>query len=76
MGGSGYQLVQLELHGNKLRNVTHLQRSVVMCSSLRHLLETLNGVDRYGRRALPADVMDVPDADWKKPRPASVPCSF
>ncbi|KAK7493777.1 hypothetical protein BaRGS_00014918 [Batillaria attramentaria] len=90
MGGSGYQLVQLELHGNKLRNVTHLQRSVVMCSSLRHLvlsqdgssnplchqtgydqellsavpqLETLNGVDRYGRRALPADVMDVPELE-------------
>eukprot|EP00916_Digyalum_oweni_P024958 GHVL01041185.1.p1 GENE.GHVL01041185.1~~GHVL01041185.1.p1 ORF type:complete len:504 (+),score=51.01 GHVL01041185.1:148-1659(+) len=91
LGVSECKLLQLELHGNKLRSVQHVQRSAALCSSLQHLvlsqdgssnplcyqegyesellnslpqLQTLNGVDRQGRRALPSDmVADVPELE-------------
>ncbi|XP_076470668.1 leucine-rich repeat and coiled-coil domain-containing protein 1-like [Babylonia areolata] len=91
LGISECKLTQLELHGNKLRSVQHVHRSVALCSSLQHLvvsqdgssnplchqpgyeaellgalpqLQTLNGVDRHGRRSLPSDmVTDVPELE-------------
>ncbi|PVD20790.1 hypothetical protein C0Q70_18951 [Pomacea canaliculata] len=91
LAGSDYKLSQLELHGNRLRSLTHVQHSLRLCSNLRHLilsqdgssnpvchqegyqtdlftafpqLETLNGIDRQGRRTLPPEIgSNVPELE-------------
>ena len=43
LGVSDCRLSHLELHGNKLRSVQHIHRSIALCGSLQHLVLSQDG---------------------------------